>query len=170
MSRTLIVTAVLLITFLSVQTTSAQFKIPKIPKPTQPKPEPSSAPAQPASIEPTKSMNESDGQPRIARDSILLTTQRGRDVGGYEARGWVPAIQYRGTGSIASGSRMSVDFTVAGKPWGSFVCNPEKETEDAHAWGGRCGGYPIPGAKQTTYAGPVAFTSFACHQGWNHHH
>src|ERR1043165_5346469 len=111
MSRTLIVTAVLLITFLSVQTTSAQFKIPKIPKPTQPKPEPSSAPAQPASIETTKSMNESDGQPRIAKASILLTTQRGRDVGGYEAHGWVPAIQYRGSGSIPSGSRPSVDFT-----------------------------------------------------------
>jgi hypothetical protein len=35
-------------------------------------------------------------------------------LAGYEARGWVPAIQYRGTGSIASGSRLSVDFTVAG--------------------------------------------------------
>src|ERR1041384_6964385 len=157
MSRTLIVTAVLLITFLSVQTTSAQFKIPKIPKPTQPKPEPSSAPAQPASIEPTKSMNESDGQPRIAKDSILLTTQRGRDVGGYEARGWVPAIQYRGSGSIPSGSRLSVDFTVAGKPWVSFDCTPE--TEDGRpGWSAACGGDSIPGGKQVTYAGPVAFT------------
>ena len=113
MSRTLVVTGVLLITFLSVQITSAQFpvKIPKIPKPTQPKPEPSSAPAQPATA---SAKNASDGQPRIAKDSILLTTQRGRDVAGYEARGWVPAIQYRGSGSIPSGSRLSVDFTVAG--------------------------------------------------------
>ena len=157
MSRTLIVTAVLLITFLSVQTTSAQFKIPKIPKPTQPKPEPSSAPAQPASIEPTKSMNESDGQPRIAKDSILLTTQRGRDVGGYEAHGWVPAIQYRGSGSIPSGSRLSVDFTVAGKPWVSFDCTPE--TEDGRpGWSAECGGDSIPGGKQGTSAGPVAFS------------
>ena len=48
MSRNVVITAVLLITFLSVQT-SAQFKIPKIPKPTQPKPQPSSTPATPAS-------------------------------------------------------------------------------------------------------------------------
>src|SRR5689334_9266014 len=109
MSRTLVVTVVLLITFMSVQTTPAQFKIPKIPKPTQPKPEPSSTPATPAATRPaqpatSQAMN-SDGQPRIAKDSVLLTTQRGRDVAGYEARGWVPAIEYRGTGSIASGSR-----------------------------------------------------------------
>ena len=152
MIRTLVIAAALLIT---IQTTPAQFKIPKIPKPAQPKTEPSSVPAQPAAPQTT---NESDGQPRIAKDSILLTTQRGRDVGGYEARGWVPAIQYRGTGSIASGSRLSVDFTVAGKPWVSFDCNPERETEESHSWSAECGGDSIPGGKQVTYAGPVAFT------------
>src|ERR1051325_7257898 len=121
MSRTLVVTVILLITFLSVQTTPAQLpiKLPKIPKPTQPKPDPSSAPANRASTAPAQpTMNASDGQPRIAKDSILLTTQRGRDVAGYEAHGWVPAIQYRGSGSIPRGSRLSVEFTVVGKPWG----------------------------------------------------
>lgn len=162
MSRTLVVTAVLLITFLSVQTTPGQFKIPRIPKPTQPRPDPSAAPATPASTGSTQpatpqTTNDSDGQPRIAKDSILITTQRGRDVGGYEKRGWVPAIQYRGTGSIASGSRLSVDFTVAGKPWVSFDCNPQ--TEDGRpGWSATCGGDSIPGGKQVTYAGPVAFT------------
>lgn len=162
MSRTLIVTAVLLITFLNVQVTLAQFKIPKIPKPTQPKPEPSSTPATPASTRPaqaatSQTTNESDGQPRISKDTVLLTTQRGRDVAGYEAHGWVPAIQYRGSGSIPSGSRLSVDFTLAGKPWLSFDCNPE--TEDGRpGWSAACGGDSIPGGKQATYAGPVAFT------------
>jgi len=159
MSRTLVLTAVLVITFLSVQTTPAQFKIPKIPKPTQPKPEPSSPPTSTGSTQPRTppARNESDGQPRIAKDSILLTTQRGRDVGGYEARGWVPAIEYRGSGSIPSGSRLSVDFTIAGKPWVSFDCNPE--TEDGRAgWSTTCGGDSIPGGKQATSAGPVAFT------------
>src|SRR5690242_2653765 len=99
MSRTLVIAAALLLTVCSVQITPAQFKIPKIPKPTQPKPD-TSAPASPASTQPAQpatrqAMNESDGQPRIAKDSILLTTQRGRDVGGYEAHGWVPAIEYR---------------------------------------------------------------------------
>lgn len=156
MRKTFVLAAALLMTICSVQITSAQFKIPKIPKPTQPKTEPSSsAPSQPTTPQTTK---ESDGQPRIAKDSILLTTQKGRDVGGYEARGWVPAIQYRGTGSIASGSRMSVDFTVAGKPWVSFDCNPERETEESRMWSAECGGDSIPGGKQVTYAGPVAFT------------
>jgi len=163
MRRTLIITVALLITVCSVQITPAQLpiKIPKVPKPTQPKPDPtpapsgSTAPTQPAA---PQSMNASDGQPRIDKNSILITTQRGRDVGGYEARGWVPAIQYRGTGSIASGSRLSVDFTVAGKPWVSFDCTPERETEDTPSWSATCGGDSIPGGKQVTYAGPVAFT------------
>ena len=161
MSRSLILTAALLTTFGTVQITSAQFKIPKIPKPT--KPDTSSAPANPAPGQPTQpttrqTVNQNDGQPRIEKDTVLLTTQRGRDVGGYEAHGWVPAIEYRGTGSIASGSRLSVDFTLAGKPWVSFDCTPERETEDAPTWSAACGGDSIPGGKQATYAGPVAFT------------
>jgi len=161
MRTTLVIAAALLMTVCSVQITPAQFKIPKIPKPTQPKPDTSSAPATPAPSQPTQpttrqTTNESNGQPRIEKDTVLLTTQRGRDVAGYEAHGWVPAIQYRGTGSIASGSRLSVDFTVAGKPWVSFDCSPE--TENAHSWSATCGGDSIPGGKQVTYAGPVAFT------------
>ena len=160
MRRTLVVISALLIIVCSVQITPAQFRIPKIPKPSQPKPDPSSTPATPASTQPTtpQTTNESDGQPRIAKDSIVITTQRGRDVGGYEKRGWVPAIQYRGSGSIASGSRLSVDFTIAGKPWVSFDCNPERETETARSWSAACGGDSIPAGKQETYAGPVAFT------------
>jgi len=159
MSRTLVIAAAaLLITVCSVQVTSAQFKIPKIPKPTaSPAPAaPSTASPQPAQPTTPQTMNQGDGQPRIAKDSILITTQRGRDVGGYEARGWVPAIEYRGTGSIASGSRLSVDFTAAGKPWVSFDCTPE--TENEHSWKTMCGGDSIPGGKQTTYSGPVPFT------------
>lgn len=163
MRRSWITAAALLITFCSVQITSAQFKIPKIPKPPQPKPAsspapetPSTQPTQPAAT--SQAMNQNDGQPRIAKDSILITTQRGRDVGGYEAHGWVPAIQYRGSGSIASGSRMSVEFTVAGKPWVSFDCKAERETEDSPTWSAECGGDSIPGGKQTTFAGPVPFT------------
>jgi hypothetical protein len=163
MRTTLVIAAALLMTVCSVQITPAQFKIPKIPKPAQPKPETSSTPARPASTAPPQpatpqTVNESNGQPRIAKDSILITTQRGRDVAGYEKRGWVPAIHYGGTGSIASGSRLSVDFIIAGKPWVSFDCNPETETENAHSWSATCGGDSIPGGKQVTYAGPVAFT------------
>ena len=164
MSRSFVIAAALLLAVGSVQITSAQFKIPKIPKPTQPKPEPSSAPETPtAPTQPNqpataRTMSQNDGQPRVEKDTVLLTTQRGRDVGGYEAHGWVPAIQYRGTGSIPSGSRMSVEFMVGGKPWVSFDCTPERETEESRTWSASCGGDSIPGGKQVTYAGPVAFT------------
>ena len=162
MRTTLVIAAALLMMVCSVQITPAQFKIPKIPKPAQPKPEPSSTPARPGSTAPaqpaTSQTNQSDGQPRIAKDSIVLTTQRGRDVGGYEAHGWVPAIQFRGTGSIPSGSRLSVEFMVGGKPWVSFDCNPQRETEESRSWSAECGGDSIPGGKQVTYAGPVPFT------------
>ena len=159
MSRTLVALAALLIIVWTVQITPAQLPI-KIPKVSKPKPDPSSTPTTPTSTEPNQppmqTTNQGDGQPRIAKDSVLLTTQRGRDVAGYEKRGWVPAIEYRGSGSIASGSRLSVDFTVAGKPWVSFDCNPQ--TENDNRWSATCGGDSIPGGKQVTYAGPVAFT------------
>ena len=92
----------------------------------------------------------------IAKDSVVLITQHGRDVAGFAKPGWVPVIEYRVNGPIESGSQLSVEFTVAGKPWVSFDCQTE-QTEKGHWWHVRCGGDSIPGGKQVTYAGPVAF-------------
>lgn len=97
-----------------------------------------------------------DDQPTIAKDSVVLTTQRGGEVRGFEKPGWVPVIEYRVNGPIGSGSQLSVDFTLAGKPWVSFDCET-KQTEKGHWWHVTCGGNSIPAGKQVTYEGPVAF-------------
>ena len=161
--------AILVVIFFISQSASAQFpkiKIPK-PKPTptgQAEPTPSGEPqpshpqledretAKPAA----PGRNAGEDQPTIAKDSIVLTTQKGREVGGYEKRGWVPEIEYSVNGPIASGSKLSVEFMLAGKPWVSFDCETN-ETERGHSWHVRCGGDDIPAGKQVAYAGPVAF-------------
>src|SRR5215470_8357808 len=99
--------AILIGMFFIYQSVSAQFpkiKVPK-PKPTptgQAEPTPSSGtqPSHPQpedreTAKPVASVrNEGEDQPTIAKDSIVLTTQKGREVGGYEKRGWVPEIEY----------------------------------------------------------------------------
>src|ERR1041385_3612167 len=112
--------AILVGMFFMSQSALAQFpkiKIPK-PKPTpedvQPTPNGETEPSQPKAddVETKKpasvrSTDAGEDQPTIAKDSIVVTTERGRDVGGYEKRGWVPAIEYRVNGPIASGSKLS---------------------------------------------------------------
>ena len=161
--------AILVVIFFISQSASAQFpkiKIPK-PKPTttgQAEPTPSGEPQpshpQPEDREEAKpagpGRNAGEDQPTIAKDSIVLTTQKGREVGGYEKRGWVPEIEYSVNGPIASGSKLSVEFMLAGKPWVSFDCETN-ETESGHSWHVRCGGDDIPAGKQVAYAGPVTF-------------
>src|ERR1051325_11660948 len=94
-------------------------KIPK-PKPTptgQAEPAPSGT-TQPSSTQredpgtakpAAPGRNAGDDQPTIAKDSIVLTTQKGREEGGHEKRGWVPEIEYSVNGPIASGSKLSVE-------------------------------------------------------------
>ncbi|MBV9867973.1 MAG: hypothetical protein JO316_21670 [Abitibacteriaceae bacterium] len=94
--------------------------------------------------------------PTIARDSVVLITTKGQPAAGYEAPGWVPVIEYRVNGPIESGSHLSVDFALAGKPWVSFSCATQ-ETPRGHSWQVTCGGDEIPAGKQVTYAGPVNF-------------
>jgi len=96
-------------------------------------------------------------QPAIARDSIVLQTTHGRQSGGYEIPGWVPAIEFRVNGPIQSGSRLAVEFTLGGKPWVSFDCATE-ETPIGKGWKVSCEGDEIPAGKQMTYKGPVDFT------------
>jgi hypothetical protein len=98
-----------------------------------------------------------DDQPTIAKDSIRITFETGR-TGAYEKPGWVPAIKYRVNGPIASGSQLSVEFTLPGKnPWVSFDCRTG-ETEKGHWWHAECGGEAISNDKAVVYTGPVGFT------------
>src|SRR5690349_5665557 len=157
--------------FFIPQSASAQFpkiKIPK-PKPTpteeaQPAPNGETQPSQPKpdDVETKKPSSRTtvagDDQPTIAKDSIVLTTQRGRDVGGFEKPGWVPAIEYRVNGPIASGSNLSVEFTLPGKnPWVSFDCRTG-ETAKGRWWRAECGGESISNDKAVEYTGVAGFT------------
>ncbi len=99
-----------------------------------------------------------DDEPTIAKDSIRITFQTGEVRGGFEKPGWVPAIEYRVNGPIASGSRLSVEFTLPGKsPWVSFDCRVE-ETTKGRWWKTQCGGDAVSNDKAVVYTGPVGFT------------
>jgi hypothetical protein len=98
-----------------------------------------------------------DDQPTIAKDSIRITFETGR-TGAYEKPGWVPAIEFRVNGPIASGSTVSVEFTLPGKnPWVSFQCRVA-ETEKGRWWKTECGGEGVSNDKAVVYTGPVGFT------------
>src|SRR5207237_8116609 len=84
--------ALLFVSFLSLQTASAQLPVKiKIPKPSQPKPQPSptestqpsptseaqpAKPAQPENSVTPPTISRSDGQPTIAKDSIEVTAYK----------------------------------------------------------------------------------------------
>src|SRR5947209_12463213 len=96
--------------------------------------------------------------PTIAKDSIRITFQNGNVRGGFEKPGWVPAIEYRVNGPIASGSNLSVEFTLPGKnPWVTFDCRTG-ETEEGRWWRAECGGESISNEKAVDYTGAVGFT------------
>jgi hypothetical protein len=44
-----------------------------------------------------------DDQPTIAKDSIRITFQTGRVMGGFEKPGWVPALAFRVNGPMRAG-------------------------------------------------------------------
>jgi len=97
-------------------------------------------------------------EPTIAKDSIRIGFQIGNVKGPYEKPGWVPSIEYRVNGPIATGSHLSVEFTLPGKnPWVSFDCRAG-ETEAGHSWKAQCGGETISNEKAVDYTGVVGFT------------
>jgi len=98
-----------------------------------------------------------DENPTIAKDSIKLSFTPGKS-GAYEKPGWVPMIEFAINGPIASGTNVTVEFSLPGKnPWVSFNCN-FPETEKGHWWKTECGGEDVPNAKAVTYIGPVGLT------------
>lgn len=98
-----------------------------------------------------------EDQPTIAKDAIKISFQPGKS-GAFEKPGWVPAIDFRINGPIASGTNVTVQFSLPGKnPWVSFDCQ-FPETEKGHWWHTECGGEDIPNDKAVTYVGPVGLT------------
>jgi hypothetical protein len=98
-----------------------------------------------------------DDQPTIAKDSIRFGFTGGRSAA-FEKPGWVPSIDFRINGPIASGTNVTVEFSLPGKSsWVKFNCQ-FPETEKGHWWHTECGGDDLPNEKAVTYTGPVGFT------------
>jgi hypothetical protein len=97
-------------------------------------------------------------QPTIAKDSIQVTAFTFNVYrGNYDVWSWVPKMEYRVNGPIASGSQLYVEFTIPGTgPWVKFDCQTQ-ETQPGYWWKTECGGRDIPEAKGSTYTGPVNF-------------
>jgi hypothetical protein len=76
--------------------------------------------------------------------------------GSYDVWSWVPRIEFRVNGPIASGSQLYVEYTVPGGAPVKFDC-PTEETQKGRWWKTSCGGRGIPEDKSTTYTGPVSF-------------
>ncbi|MDQ3803037.1 MAG: hypothetical protein M3416_04180 [Acidobacteriota bacterium] len=97
-------------------------------------------------------------QPTIAKDSIQVTAFTFNVYRkNYDVWSWVPRMEYRVNGPIASGSQLYVEFTLPGSgPWVKFDC-PTGEIQKGYWWKTECGGRDIPEDKGSTYTGPVNF-------------
>ncbi len=99
-------------------------------------------------------------QPTIQKDSVQVTaftlSSYKKD---FKVFSWVPKLNLRVNGPIASGSQIYAEFTAAGGSAWKFDCKTE-ETGAGHWWQVEdCGGRDALGEdKGTTYTGPVNFT------------
>ena len=100
----------------------------------------------------------SEDQPTIAKDSIQVTAFTFSVYHkNFDIWSWVPRIEFRVNGPIASGSQLYVEFTLPGTgPWVKFDCQTG-EIQKGHWWKTECGGRDIPEEKGSTYTGPVNF-------------
>ena len=99
-------------------------------------------------------------QPTIAKDSVQVTAfTLSSYKGDFKIFSWVPRMQFRVNGPIASGSQLYAEFTVPGiGPWVKFDCKTQ-ETQKDYWWQPECGGRDgIAEDKGITYTGPVSFT------------
>ena len=96
--------------------------------------------------------------PTIAKDSIQITAFTFNVYkGNYDQWSWVPRMQFRVNGPIASGSQLYVEFSTPTGPWVKFDCNTDA-IEKGYWWKTECGGRQIPEAQGSLYTGPVTFT------------
>jgi hypothetical protein len=100
----------------------------------------------------------SQNQPTIAKDSVQMTPFTYNVYRkNYDVWSWVPRIEYRVNGPIASGSQLYVEYTIpGGGPAVRFDCATE-ETPQGRWWKTSCGGRDIPEDKASTSVGLVNF-------------
>ena len=98
-------------------------------------------------------------QPTIAKDSVQVNAfTLSSYKKNFKVFSWVPRMEFRVNGPIASGSQLYAEFTVPGTgPWVKFDCATE-EVQQGRWWKTECGARDIPEDKGSTYTGPVNFT------------
>ena len=141
------------------QSAAAQFPKIKIPKVSQPTPQPTPADTTQTSVQPATGKNTQPAQPpggdrgttitagagpAINKPSVQITLRthqqyyRGAERD-QETWSWTPRIAFRVNGPISAGSQLSVEFTLpSGKPWIKFNC-ATNETKDLSWWHTECG-------------------------------
>jgi hypothetical protein len=105
-----------------------------------------------------ESFGASQGQPVIAKDSVQVTAFTFNVYReNYDVWSWVPQLEFRVNGPIASGSQLYAEFNIPGAtPWVKFDCRTEA-IEVGRWWKTECGGREIPEDKGATYTGAVDF-------------
>ena len=93
--------------------------------------------------------------PTIAKDSVQVTAFTFNVYRkNFDTWSWVPRIQYRVNGPIASGSQLYVEFTLPGSQL--WLHHSHQENRGCW-WKTECGARDIPEDQSTTYTGPVNF-------------
>src|SRR5437867_3496061 len=92
-----------------------------------------------------------EDQPTIAKDSVQVNAfTLGVYRKNYDVWSWVPKIEYRVNGPIASGSQLYLEFTLPGSgPWLKFDCKTE-EIQKGFSSKTACGAREIPVVKGLT--------------------
>jgi hypothetical protein len=98
-------------------------------------------------------------EPTIAKDSVQVTAW---SIPEYRKNdklwSWVPKIEFRVNGPIASGSQLYVEFKLPTAAWVSFDCKTG-QTQEGYWWEVKdCGGIAIPKEKGVTLTGTVSFS------------
>lgn len=98
-------------------------------------------------------------QPAIAKDSVQVNAfTLSSYKQNFKVFSWVPKMEFRVNGPIASGSQLYAEFTIPGTgPWVKFDCETG-EVQQGRWWKTECGARDIPEEKGSTYTGPVNFT------------
>jgi len=93
----------------------------------------------------------------IAKDSVQVTAFTFNVYkGNYDTWSWVPRMDFRVNGPIASGGQLYVEFALPTGPWVKFDCETN-ETQKGYWWKVSCGGRDIPEDKGSLFTGPVTF-------------
>ena len=96
-------------------------------------------------------------QPTLAKDSLQITAFTVNSYkGNYDVWSWLPRMQFRVNGPIASGSQLYVEYSLPTGAWVKFDCDTGN-IEKGYWWKTECGGRDIGEDKGILYTGPVSF-------------